>query len=66
MIENLGPRGDNHAARFGDTLEVRGKDLHLCAWSLAANFVDDVDEGLCSAKVVVVTVDARDDGVRQT
>ena len=63
VVEDLGARGDDHAAGFGDALEVGGEDFDLRTRRLSANFVDDVDEGLGSAEVVVIAIDAGNDGV---
>ena len=44
-------------------LEVGGEDFDAGAGRLSADFADDFDEGAGGAEVVVVAVDAGDDGV---
>ena len=63
VVQDLGARGDDQLQRFVDALEVRREDLDAAAGGLQADLLDDVDEGLRRADVVVVAVHAGDDGV---
>jgi len=63
VVEDLGARGDDELAGFGDALEVGGEDFDAAAGGLQADLLDHGDEGLGCAEVVVVAVDAGDDGV---
>jgi len=63
VVQYLGARVDDALAGFVDALEVGREDFDLAAGSLLADLGDDVDEGLCGAEIVVVTVHAGDDGV---
>ena len=62
VVEDLGARFDDDADGFLVALEVGDEDFDLAAGRLAANFVDDHDEGAGAAEDVVVAIDAGDDG----
>ena len=65
MVQDLGAGGDDHTAGLVDALEVGGEDFYLASGGLAADFANDVDERLRGAEVVVIAIDAGDDGVAQ-
>ncbi len=65
MVQDFGARIYDELASCLDALKVRREYFHLAAGGLFANLLDDVDEGLRGAHIVVVAVHAGDDGVLQ-
>ncbi len=63
VVQDLGAGGYDHAAGFGDALEIGREDFDLGAGGLFTDLLDDVDEGLGGTEVVIIAVDAGDDGV---
>ena len=62
VVEDFGAGFDDEADSFFVALEVGDEDFDLAAGGLAANFVDDHNEGAGSSDDVVVAIDAGDDG----
>ncbi len=63
VVQDLGAGGDDHAECGFVALEVGGEDFDSGAGGLGADLFDDGDEGAGGTEVVVVAVDAGDDGV---
>ena len=62
VVEDFGAGIDDEADGFFVALKVGDEDFDLAAGSLAADFVDNHDEGAGSSDDVVVAIDAGDDG----
>ncbi len=63
MVQDLGLRGNHHAQRGLVALEVGRQNLDPASRGLQPNLADDLHESLSGAEIVIVAVDAGNDGV---